>query len=339
MKRFTKFFIMVMALVFSVFTMVGCTNNKSLADKMADGDVINIGIQQFATFSALDAATLGIQDELADAGYADGDGANITILNCELDNQVKGAQATTLVRDNDIVFGVATPCGVALQNAAKQEQIDLPILFTAVTDPVDASLVTSNETPGANVTGTTDMNPVNEQFDMLVELFAANDGKNLTKLGIIYNVTEDNSKIQADLIQATAEAAGVEVEIETVNNDAGEIVGHVHKLISDGCDAIYVPTDNLMSQNMGIIATSADEAGVVTLCGEEGQVSNGGTISYSIDYYNLGRLTAKMGLEIMNGADPATMAVRALDVEQLKFCFNETSLENIGFILPEDLQN
>ena len=331
LKKIIGLFVMACALVM----VVGCENSdKTIAEKIADGETVEIGILQISTHEALDDARRGFVDALEDAGYKDNDNITITIMNPEGDDSIKVSQATSLVRDSDLVLGIATPAATALQNAANQEQIDLPILFTAVTDPVGAALVTSNEVPGANITGTNDMNPVKEQVELAKELMPE-----MTKMGIIYNINEDNSLVQAQLAKAAAEEQGIEVEIKTVNNSASEITPTANALISDGCQVIYVPTDNLMASNMPAIISATEPEQVVTSCGCDSMVTDGGTLSYSIDYYNLGKLTGEMAVKIIEGEDTATMAVGSLDTEDLKIVLNRQSLSTMGIIVPQSIED
>lgn len=338
MKDFKKLLVMLLLVTALVF-MAGCkTEKKSVVQKVKDGDTIKVGILQIVTHDALDAARKGFLEELEKAGFKDGDKIEVVYKNPEGDASSMGTMATNIVRECDVALGIATPTAVALQNATTKEQSDMPVLFTAVTDPVAASLVSSNEKPGKNVTGTNDMNPVAQQLALLEELFAGNEGKELKKLGIIYNVNEVNSGIQAELIETKAKAKGIEVEIKTVN-DASEITSVTRTLVNDGCNAIYVPTDNLMASNMGSIKTAADEKNVVVLVGEAGQLADGGTLTYSIDYKKLGALTAKMLVKVLQGEDISNMAVQSLPEKDLAVKVNQEALANIGFTLPQSIKD
>ena len=163
MRVLKKIFV-IMVLAFSFIGFVGCKKNE-------EGEkTFKIGILQLVTHGALDNARIGFVEGLKENGLEDGKNVTITVKNPEGDELTMQQMATDLVRNNDLVLGIATPAAVALQNAASNEGKDIPVLFTAVTDAVAAQLVESNEKPGGNVTGTSDLNPVEAQIDLLKEL-------------------------------------------------------------------------------------------------------------------------------------------------------------------------
>ena len=209
-------------------------------------ELLSIGIMQFMQHAALDDATAGFKKALADNGLIDGVNIRINEQNAQGDTNNCSTIADQFVAENvDLVLAVATPAAQAM--AGKTTEI--PILGTAVTDYVVAKLVDSDEVPGGNVSGTSDMNPVKEQIDLLVEF--APEAK---KIGLIYTASEDNSALQAGLAKEAIEALGLEPVIVTINN-SNDVQQAVQNIVTR-CDALYVPTDNTMASAMPIVRAS-----------------------------------------------------------------------------------
>ncbi|MGO3254015.1 ABC transporter substrate-binding protein, partial [Microbacterium gubbeenense] len=211
----------------ALFAVSACSSS---GEESAGGDeTMKIGVLQFVQHPALDAATEGFKEALDDAG-----------VDVEYDDQNAQGEvpntntiATTFASDDlDLVFTVATPAA----QAATQAILDTPVLFTAVTDAEAAGLVDSNDAPGANVTGTSDLNPVADQLALLAEI--APDAKTV---GVVYSSGEVNSEVQVDLAKEAAADLGLTIKEATVSNSSE--VQQATQSLGD-VDAIYVPTDN-----------------------------------------------------------------------------------------------
>ena len=307
-------------LVFGLFTLVGCNDDK---------DVV-VGVLLTATHSALDDAKDGFIEALKENGYQD---AEFVVKNPEGDQTTMNTMATELVRKCDIVLGIGTPAAVALQSARDAEEIDVVILFTAVTDPVGAGLM-ADATKPVDITGTNDMNPVADQVDLILEL-----APGIKKLGVLYNVAEPNSLVQAEMVKAQAAKKGVTVVVKTVA-EAIEISAATNALIqTDGVEAIYLPTDNLIASNIPAVSAVADEAGVPTVCGESGMVDAGGTITYSINYKSLGYLTGEMAAQILSGTPCSEVPSTSVDASGLEVAINEESIKALGIEVPQSIKD
>lgn len=284
-----------------------------------------IGIMQLSEHEALDSAREGFIDALVEAGFSED---NIEVQNAQGEIPNCATIATKFVNDDvDLILAIATPAA----QAAAQATTEIPILATAVTDFVSAGLVESDEVPGGNVSGTSDMNPIDEQADLLVKLVS-----DAQTVGILYCSAEDNSTLQAELARAAFEERGLTVNEYTVA-DVNEIQPVTTKAVGE-VDAIYVPTDNLFAENMPTAALVTEGAGIPVICGESGMVESGGTATYGINYYNLGKLAAEQAIEILvNGADISTMPVQFAAAEDLEFAVNEENCAAIGLEIPEDL--
>lgn len=297
-------------------------------------EVVKVGVLQLMSHDALGLATEGFKEGLIKAGYVEGETIEFIVKNPEGDENAMNTMANELVRSCDIVLGNATPAAVALQTAATNNgKKDLPILFTSVTDAVESGLVASNEKPGANITGTSDASAVEDQVKLIKEILP-----NVKKLGITYNVSEVNSRVQAEAAKAQAESLGMEVEIKTVS-EAGEITSTVSQLGIDGCEALFIPTDNLIANNMAAVSQGAIQHKMLVVAGEGSMVMNGGSITIAVDYKKLGEQTAELAKKVLDGAKPGDLAVVTQSLEELSFVANLDNLSAIGVELPQSIKD
>lgn len=288
-----------------------------------------IGVNQFVKHAALDASYQGFVDALADAGYVDGEKIKIDYQNAQGDQSNANTIATKLVNDNnDLILAIATPSAQAVANATK----DIPVLVTAVTDPAGSGLVASNDAPGGNVSGTSDLTPIRNQIELLTKLVPG-----AKHIAILYCSSESNSKIQAEMAIEAATEFGLTSEEATVSN-SNEIQQVVQSLVGK-VDAIYAPTDNIIAAGMPTVAMVANDNGIPVICGEEGMVDAGGLATYGIDYYKLGRLTGEQAVKIIEGkADTATMPIQYLPDEEYALKINQEVADKLGITIPEELQ-
>lgn len=202
------------------------------------------------------------------------------------------------------------------------------MLFTAVTDPVEAQLVDSLETPGGNATGTSDITPIADQFDLLEQLVPE-----ATKIGIIYASGEVNSQVQVDNAKEEAAARDMEIVTQTVTNvteipQAVEAIGDV--------DAFYVPTDNMVVSGISALVQAAESNGIPVIAAEAGSVEGGAAATIGIDYFELGRQTGEMAIQILEeGADPATMPVET--ATEFTYVVNEEAAQCQGVTIPAEI--
>lgn len=286
---------------------------ENVTDEAATGDVYKIGVLQYVQHAALDASNEGFFAALDDAGIAyeaDQQNAAGEAASCD-------TIADTLVNNgNDLILAIATPAAQAV--AGKTTEI--PVILTAVTDPAESGLVESNDAPGGNVTGTSDLTPVKEQMELLAEILPE------TKtVGILYCSAEANSVLQADMAKAALDELGIAYEDYTVSS-SNEIQTVVESAVGK-VDALYAPTDNMIAAGMATVGMVANENGLPVICGEEGMVNEGGLATYGIDYYSLGYLAGQQAIEILtNGADPATTPIGYLAAEDCALTVNEETV-------------
>ncbi len=285
------------------------------------GDSYSIGISQLVQHPALDAATAGFKKSFEDAGVeVDWDEQN---ANGEQANATSIAQ-NFASSDLDLVLAVATPAA----QAAAQAITDKPVLFTAVTDAVEAGLVQSNEAPGGNVTGTSDLNPVADQLQLVKDVKP--DAKTV---GIVYSSGEVNSQVQVDLAKEAAQGMGLEIKEATIANSSelGQAVDSLGKV-----DAYYVPTDNNVVSAVTTMVQAAEKNQALLVGSEAGQVEQGAAITRGIDYTKLGEQTGAMALQILqDGAKPADMPVETS--ETLELVVNPEAAKKQGVEIPQNL--
>lgn len=287
---------------------------------------IKIGVIQLVEHDALNAAYEGFIDGLKEAGYVDGENITIDFNNAQGDQVNCGTIASKLVNNNnDLILAIATPAAQAVANATKE----IPILITAVTDPASSGLVASNEAPGGNVSGTSDLTPVAKQMELLNKLVP-----NAKKIAILYNSSESNSEIQAKLATTAANNLGLETQIATISN-SNEIQQVVQSLVGK-VDAIYAPTDNMIASGMATVGMVANSNNLPIIVGEEGMVKAGGLATYGINYYNLGKQTAAQAVKILKGeTTTADMPIEYL--ENVDLTINQDVADQLGITIPEDL--
>ncbi|WP_300366925.1 ABC transporter substrate-binding protein [Brachyspira sp.] len=314
------------ALSISILFIVSCSKTDTAANKSDSGNVQKIGILQLVEHLALDQAAKGFIDGLKEAGYENG--KNITI-----DHQnAQGEQANCItisqkfINDrSDLILAIATPVAQAVANLTK----DIPILVTAVTDPADSKLVADNKVPGGNVTGTSDLTPVKEQIDLLKKLIP-----NAKNIAFLYSSSEQNSKFQIDMAKAKADEVGLTYVDATITNP-NDIQQVVQSLVGK-VDAIYVPTDNMVSSGMANVIAITEPAKIPVICGEAAMLKAGGLATYGIDYYELGKLTANQAVKILKGeSKPADMPIEYIQNPVLEI--NTNAAQKLGITIPADL--
>lgn len=286
-----------------------------------------IGIIQYMEHVALDSARQGFIDALKDNGYVEGQNITFDYQNAQGDQSNLSAISDRFISNKvDMVLAIATPAAQAI--AGKTTKI--PILGTAITDYVDARLALSNEKPGLNVSGTTDMNPIKEQIDLLVRLVPG-----ARTVGVLYTSSEDNSVLQARIAREYIEQIGLNYVEVTVSNSND--VQQATQSIVEKCDAIYIPTDNTFATAIPTVYGVTSKSKTPVICGEAGMVESGGLATLGINYYDLGYQTGLMAIKILKGeAKPGDMPIER--ATKFDFAINGKVAEEIGIEIPEDLK-
>ena len=289
---------------------------------------IKIGVLQLIEHNALDSAYKGFVDGLKEAGYEDGKNIIIDYQNAQ------GEQANCItigqkfINDkSDLILAIATPAAQAIANMTK----DIPILITAVTDPADSKLVADNNAPGGNVTGTSDLTPVEAQIELLKEMIP-----NVKTVGLLYCSSEQNSVFQINIAKKKLDAMGIKY-IDIAISNLNEIQQVIQNVIGK-VEAIYTPTDNMIANGMATVALMTEPAKLPVICGEGGMTMLGVTATYGINYYELGKLTSTQAVSILKG-DKKTSEMPIEYLQKFDLVVNTNMIESIGLTIPESLYN
>jgi putative ABC transport system substrate-binding protein len=324
MKKSVKW-LATLALAAMVVGAAGCGSSTQTGSK--DKKSYKVGVIQLVQHPALDAANKGFIDGLKSKGFEEGKNVTFDQQNAQGDQSNLQTIAQRFVSNkDDLVCAIATPAAQTMANATK----DIPIVGTAITDYKVAKLVKDSSKPGTNVTGTTDMNPVEAQIDLLVKIMPK-----AKTVGFIYNSSEVNSQLQIDLAKKAAAARGlatVEATVSSVNDiqqAAQSLMGKV--------DALYIPTDNVMASAMPNLIKITDEAKVPVFCAEAGMLKAGGVATLGIDYYKLGFQTGEMAADILSGkSKPQDMAIQSQ--KTFTVTLNEEAIKKLGLTIPDDVR-
>lgn len=316
LTRFTRF-------VFSL-----ALTTALIAGGVEAAKTVNVGVCQLVEHPALDAANKGFVDGLAKAGFKTGVNLVIDQQNAQADQSNLANIAHRFISKKvDLICTIATPAAQTMANATDE----IPIVGTAITDYVTAKLAKSNEQPGSNVTGTTDMNPVEAQLDMLIKFVP-----DIKVIGTIYSSSEVNSQLQIEILKTAAAKRGLQVKEATVST-VNDIQQAARSLIGK-VQGIYVPTDNVVASSVPTLLSITDEENLPVVAGEGSLVEAGCLGSVGIDYYQLGLQTGLMAADILSGkSQPATMAIQGQ--KNCAAIVNMKALKNLGLKLPNEFKN
>ena len=312
-----KILLVLVSLIFAL----SCGNKNDAANGKTQNNSqqkakFKIGVTQFMTHPSLDLVKKGFEDAIKQAGIdADFDEKN---ANGEV-------STATLIANNykadkkDLVFGIATPSAQQLANNIT----DIPVLFSALTDSASAKIQNSN------VTGTSDkVDNVSQQLDLLLKL-----NPNVKKIGVLYNPSEQNSLVQIAEIQKRAKEKKLEVVLQGITN-FGELAQATKNLLTQ-VDALYLPTDNLVVSGMQLITSEAISAKKIVVVSENSSVGIGALFTMGIDYYQLGKRTGQMAVEILNGKPVSQVPFETS--KQLKLYVNEKTAKALGIDINNPL--
>lgn len=300
--------------------LTGCSKAE---DTTAKGkEKVEVGISQLVEFGALDDNRAGFIKALEENGYKDGENLKIDYQNAQGDMAASQTIAKQFVSQNkDLIFAIATPSAQGAYNATKK----IPIMISAVTDPVAAGIVKSLDKPETNVSGTSDYLPADKQLE-LVKLLVPN----AKKIGVIYNTSEINSEVQVNQLKEYAQKNGYEV-VPVGITSTNEVNQAISTLISK-IDVLYVPTDNLVVSSMPILVQKTLEKKIPIIASESGSVEVGALATQGIDYYKLGYKTGEMAAKVLKGEDISQMPIAKAD--ETNIIINEDTLKALSIEKP-----
>ncbi len=317
-----KLISLVLAAVMAL-SLVACGSGSKDKDTDTGDKTYKVGVVQLVQHEALDAATKGFTDALKEAL---GDKVEVVEKNASGDPNNCGTIVNGFISDKvDLIMANATP---ALQAAASATST-IPILGTSVTDYATALEIADwTGTVGGNISGTSDLAPLDKQAAMLQELFP-----NAKKVGMLFCSSEPNSKYQVDEVTKLLSAAGITCT-EYTFTDSNDVSSVTQKACDDS-DVLYIPTDNTAASNTEAIANVVLAAGTPVIAGEAGICRGCGVATLSIDYYELGKITGQMAAKILTGeADISTMPVEFAPTATKQA--NMANCEKLGITVPAD---
>lgn len=297
--------------------LAGCANTTNQTN--SSSAPVKIGILQYVEHEALTQTKEGFIAGLAEAGFVDGKNIVIDFENAHADQSNLQTISEKMTRQNALNMAIATPAAQAMQNASDS----VPLLFSAVTDPVGAGLVKSMENPGGNITGTSDMAPIDKQIELLLQV-----KPDVKKVGILYTATERNSEIQSNEAKKLFEQRGIEVVVKTIasTNEMQDVA----ITLADQSDAIFIPLDNNIASAISVLAQVGIEKKVPIIGGSKSEVEAGALLTYGTDYTALGKQTAKLAVKILNGEKPANVAAEYTD--GVDVIVNEATLKHLALM-------
>lgn len=310
----------------AIFGLVGALLLSACGNKSEEAGskekTYKIGISQYVKHPSLDAATEGFKKALADKGIK----VKFNEQNANNDQNNVQTIANNFVGDGvDLIFANATPSAQGALNATK----DIPIVFTSVTDPLDAKLVDSLEKPGGNVTGTIDLHPdsIANTVKFISENFA---GK---KIGTVYNAGEANSVVQVEKMREAAKKFGLDKPVESTVSTSAEVKQATESLLGKA-DIIFIVTDNTVVSALESVIEVASDNKLPLFVGELDSVERGGFAAYGFSYYDIGYQAGLMAVQILTGEkEPSEIPVQV--PEKLKLVINKKAAKDMNIELKD----
>ncbi|MBB4093825.1 ABC transporter substrate-binding protein [Ochrobactrum pecoris] len=260
---------------------------------------VTVAVTAIVEHPALDAARDGVKDALAEAGYKEGENLKFVYQSAQGNPATAAQIARQFVADGpDVIVPISTPSAQAVVSATR----DIPIVFTAVSDPVGAQLVKDMAKPGGNVTGLSDMSPVVEHIKLIKEVMP-----NIKKLGYLYNSGETNSVSLLAALKEAASAEGIEI-VESAATKSAEVQGAARALVGRA-DAMYVPTDNTIVSALESAVGVAEESKLPLFTADTDSVKRGALAALGFNYYDVGKQTGAVVVKILKGEKPGDIPV------------------------------
>lgn len=335
-----KKFLAVILVLLLTMSMVGCGTKEEAATGGADvtkgadsgeannKEKVTIGIGQFAEHKSLDNCKNGFLEGLKEAGYVEGDNLEVLFENAQADTGLAAQIANDfMAKKAKLICAIATPMAQSAYAAAKDA--DIPVIFTAVTDPVLAELAKEDKTPSGEITGTSDKLAVKEQLEMIHSILPE-----AKKLGIMYSTSEVNSVSAIEEYKKLASDYGFEI-VESGISTAADIPLAADNLLSK-VDCITNLTDNTVVSSLPVILEKAADKNIPVFGSEVEQVKIGCLAAMGIDYFELGKQTGAMAAKVLKGEKKAS-EINFETISEYSFYGNTAVADNLGVTLPNDM--
>lgn len=291
----------------------------------AKAEEVTVAVTAIVEHPALDAVRDGVKDALNEAGYKEGEGLTFVYQSAQGNPATAAQIARQFIGDDpNVIVPISTPSAQAVVSATR----DIPVVFTAVTDPLGAQLVKDMDKPGGNVTGLSDMSPVASHVDLIKEIMPG-----VKTIGYLYNSGEANSVSLLAVLKEVADAAGIAV-VESAATKTAEVQGAARALIGRA-GAIYVPTDNTIISALESAVAVAEEAKVPLFTADTDSVARGSIAALGFNYYDVGKQTGEVVVRILKGENPGDIAVKVAEGTDL--VVNKTQAAKVGLELPESV--
>lgn len=302
--------------------MGGCSGADS--PTASTGEKLQVGVVQIMEHTSLDTIRESFLQQMEQLGYGE-DKVDYDIQNAQGEQTNLATICQKFVGDEvDMIVAIATPTA---QTAAAATS-DIPIIFSAVTDPVEAKLLTDPQHPDGNVTGTSDAIPVDQVMQLCQKLTPE-----VQKIGFMYTTSEINSQVTTEQAMAVAEQMGYETQLMTIS-EVSELQQAAQSLAQE-VDAIYVPIDNTIAQAMPVLAQVGIDFQIPIYPGADSMVQDGGFATVGIDYTKLGQKTAEMAASVLEGTPVSELPVETLS--EFGTYINQTTAEQIGVEIPQEI--
>lgn len=302
-------------------------NELEQAGQITDGSTLRVGILQTTSHPSLDEITAGSIEGLAEHGYVDGENIEVVFQNAQGDQNLMNTMAQSLIDEGaDLLIGIGTPASQAFANATS----DIPIIMGAVSDPVGAGLVESEEVPGTNVTGVKNQAPVEAQLELMADILP-----DAQTVGLLYSSGEDNSRAEGERVTQVLEGMGLEAVTYTVSS-TNEIQQMVATL-SQEVDVIYLPTDNTIASAFDTVVSEADRYDTPLIPTVDLMIAQGGLATVGINQTEMGEEAGRMAAEVLDGKDPSDFPVFVLSEGDV--LVNQEKADRLGITVPESILN
>ncbi|MAL98398.1 ABC transporter substrate-binding protein [Hydrocarboniclastica marina] len=286
---------------------------------------VTVAVTQIVEHPALDSVREGVRDELASHGYVAGENMTWYYESAQGNSGTAAQIARKFIGDKpDVIVAIATPSAQTVAAVARS----VPVVFSAVTDPVSAKLVSSSELPGANITGVSDQLPMARHMDMILEAVPG-----AKTIGTVYSPGEANAVALVEALEAELSARGIKLE-KAAATKSSEVLAAARSLAGK-VDAIFLTTDNTVITAAEAVIQLGYRAKIPVFAADTDTVARGAAAALGFNYYDVGRQTGAMVVRILEGAEPATMPVEV--PEKLSLHVNPASAERMGLTLPQPL--
>ncbi len=291
----------------------------------AQAEDVTVAVTAIVEHPALDAARDGVKAALAEAGFKEGDNLKFVYQSAQGNPATAAQIARQFVGENpDVIVPISTPSAQAVVSATR----DIPVVFTAVSDPVGAQLVKSMEKPGGNVTGISDMSPVAEHIKLIREIMP-----NIKKLGYLYNPGETNSVSLLKALKAAAAKDNIEI-VESTATKSADVKSAAEALVGRA-DAMYIPTDNTVVSALESAVGVADESKLPLFTADTDSVKRGALAALGFNYFDVGKQTGEVVVRILKGEKPGDIPVEIAKGTNL--VVNLDAAKKMGVTIPQSV--